>query len=325
MLVLAFIGGLILNVMPCVLPVLTLKLFSLVKQKDITTGERHLAAIAYTAGGLLCLNCFALAVVLLQSFGNQVGWGFQFQEPMFVIVLATIVFVFALSLLGVFELPTPGGGGSGSTGKGWMGHLVSGFFVTLIATPCSAPFLGSALGFAFTLPAWGIFLFFSVAALGLASPFLLIGFVPALLRFLPRPGPWVDVFKKIMGFALIATSVWLMDVIASLTGQAGLVGFLAFLTFASVAAWIFGKWGNPVASAKSKWASLAVAVLLVFGGGKWWLVTEVAAEPDPAAQVFRTEGFDFSGKIPWQPFSNENVEKVRQAGKPGFIDFTADW
>jgi thiol:disulfide interchange protein DsbD len=323
---LAFLGGLLLNVMPCVLPVLTFKLFSLVGQKNVATGARRSAAVAYTGGVLLCLNAFAIIVVILRSLGRQVGWGFQFQEPGFVIALTTLIFVFALSLLGVFQIPAMATGAAAQASRhhGWLGHLMTGLFVTLVATPCSAPFLGSALGYAFTLPAWGIFLFFSVAALGLAFPFLVIGFVPALFRFMPKPGAWLEVFEKVMGFTLLATTVWLIDTIATLTGQEGVIGFLAFLTVVALGGWIFGKWGSGIASGHARFLSLATAVVLAGIAGKTFLVTAIA-RANPVAVTFKTGGLDFNDKIPWQPFSEENVATVRKERKPGFIDFTADW
>jgi len=326
MLGLAFLGGLLLNVMPCVLPVLTLKLFSLVGQKDVPSAARQGAAFAYTAGVLICLNAFAGVVIVLRSLGRQVGWGFQFQEPAFVIALTTLIFVFALSLLGVFQIPAMATGVASQAGRkhGLSGHLMTGLFVTLVATPCSAPFLGTGLGFAFTLPSWGILLFFSAAGLGLAFPFLVIGFVPVLFRFLPKPGPWLEVFEKIMGFTLLATAVWLIDTIATLTGQAGVIGFLGFLTAVSVGAWVFGKWGSEIATPRARLLSLGIAVALSVIAGKVFLVTEIA-QGEGGTASFRAEGLDYSRRVPWQPFSQEGVAAVRNLKKPGFIDFTADW
>jgi thiol:disulfide interchange protein len=323
----AFLGGLLLNVMPCVLPVLTMKLVGLVEQKDLAAGARRAGALAYTAGVLWCLGAFAGAIVILQRMGKAVGWGFQFQEPGFVIALTTLIFVFGLSLLGVFHIPAMATGAAARAGRahGTMGHLFTGLLVTLVATPCSAPFLGTGLGFALKLPAWGVFLFFGVAGLGLAFPFLLVGFVPALLRFLPKPGPWLPVFEKFMGFTLIATAVWLTGTIGKLTGQEGLTGFLAFLTAVSLGAWIFGRWGSEIASGRARLLSLAVAVALSVAAGKLFLVTEPPPRGPAAAAPFRTEGLDYNGRIPWQPFSEEAVAAIRGAGKPGFIDFTADW
>jgi thiol:disulfide interchange protein len=326
MLGLAFLGGLLLNVMPCVLPVLTLKLFGLVGQKNVTPGARRAGSLAYAAGVLLCLNGLALAVVILRSLGNQVGWGFQFQSPGFVIALTTLIFVFALSLLGVFEVPAMGTrvASTASRQHGWVGHLMTGLFVTIVATPCSAPFLGTGLGFALTLPAWGVFLFMSAAGLGLALPFLTIGFIPALFRFLPKPGPWLEPFERVMGFLLIATAVWLLDTIATLTGPSGVIGFLAFLTAVSFGAWVFGKWGSEVETPRSRLLSISFAVILSVVAGKMFLVTKVA-EVQAGETAFRTEGLEYGKKLPWQPFNEENVAALRSRRKPGFIDFTADW
>jgi cytochrome c biogenesis protein CcdA len=323
----AFLGGWILNIMPCVLPVLTLKLFSLVNQKTITDGQRKAAALAYTGGALACLEILAVVVVVLRSFGKLVGWGFQFQEPVFVLVLATLIFVFALSLLGVFQIPALGTGAAAKAGRqhGWSGHLMTGFFVTVVATPCSAPMLGSALGYALTLPPLLILLFFAVVGLGLASPFLLIGFVPSLLRVLPKPGPWLEVFEKIMGFVFLGTAVWLIDTFGSLTGQAGMTGILAFLIAVALGCWILGKWGSEVASGRARLVSLAAAVLISAAAGRQFLVTKIEETKPVAGAGIRIEGLSFDGKIPWQPFSDENVAAVRAARKPGFIDFTADW
>lgn len=326
MLGLAFVGGLLLNVMPCVLPVLTLKLFSLVGQKHVTPGTRRVAALAYTAGVLLCLNALAVAVVVLRALGKEVGWGFQFQSTPFVMALTTIIFVFALSLLGVFEVPAMGAGiASQATRKhGWIGHLMTGLFVTVVATPCTAPFLSTGIGFAFTLPGWGVFLFLSAAGLGLALPFLVIGWVPALFRFLPKPGAWLGPFQKVMGFILIGTAVWLIDTIATQTGPDGVIGFLAFLTAVSFGAWVYGQWGSDIAPPRSRLLAIGFAIAISVVAGKRFLVTK-AAEAGAGGAALKTEGLDFAREIPWQPFSEENVAALRKAGKPGFIDFTADW
>ncbi len=321
----AFLGGFILNIMPCVLPVLMNKLGSLVKQKDLSAGSKRQAALAFTAGVLVCLDAFGVGVVVLRSLGKLVGWGFQFQEPLFVISLATLIFVFALSLLGVFNVPALATGAAAQVARkeGLGKHFFSGLFVTLLATPCSAPLLGTAMGYAFTLPPWGILLFFTVVGLGLAFPFLLVGFVPALLRFMPRPGAWMEVFERATGFILLVVVVWLADTIGSLTGLRGMTGFLAFLTAVAFGAWIVGRWGNEVAPRRSRLLSLAAAALLAVVAGKTFLVTQI--EKAEAAGGFRTEGLDYAAKIPWQPFSEANVAAVRQQRKPGFIDFTADW
>ena len=326
-LLLAFFGGMLLNIMPCVLPVLSLKLFSLVEQSDITSRQQKIAGLAYSGGIIASFLVLALGVIILQtSFGLNVGWGFQFQYPGYVIGLATIVFVFGLSLLGVFEVPTIGANKADelSQKEGWLEYFMIGVFATLLATPCSAPFLGTGIGFAFTLPPAGILLFFSIAGLGLAFPFLLVAFVPAFFKFLPEPGAWMNTFKHVMGFTLMATTVWLIDVLGAQTGMAGVTGFLSFLTVVGISCWIFGTWGSIIASTKSQITSFLIAVALSTGAGFFFLTTEFA-EPEAAAELSTADALDFSTEVPWQPFSDENIEALKADKKAIFIDFTADW
>jgi thiol:disulfide interchange protein/DsbC/DsbD-like thiol-disulfide interchange protein len=329
MLGMAFIGGAILNIMPCVLPVLTLKLYSLVEQKDVGDAVRRSAGLAYTAGIVVSFLLLALVVVVARgTFDMQLGWGFQFQYPAYVAVLATIVFVFGLSLFGVFEVPTPGANqaATASSKEGLMGYFLTGVFTTLLATPCSAPFLGTGMGFAFGLPSWGIGLFFGVAGLGLASPFLIIAFVPFMMRFMPRPGAWMETFKHLMGFTLMATTIWLLDVLGAQIGIDGLVRFVLFLLAVGVGSWIFGHWGGPTESGGRQLTSFAIGS--VFAGLVGWQVIDLAfAEPDcdPDAGASVSAGnLDFAEGIPWQPFTEERVASF--SGKSTvFIDFTADW
>jgi thiol:disulfide interchange protein/DsbC/DsbD-like thiol-disulfide interchange protein len=325
MLLMAFFGGVLLNIMPCVLPVLSLKIYSLVEQSDAGIGEQRKAGLGYTIGVLLSFLALGGTVIVLRSvMGLQVGWGYQFQAPEYVIALATLVFVFGLSLFGVFEVPAFGAS-SMSTAQdreGMWGHILTGAFATLLATPCSAPFLGTGMGFAFTLPSWGILLFFGVAGLGLAAPFLCVAYVPALARFLPKPGAWMETFKQFMGFTLMATTVWLIDVLGAQTGSAGAVGFVAFLLFVSAGCWVLGRWGGPIATDRAKLVSLLVAVGLSAVGATTFLVTEFASPEQVDVGDVKAD-LDFSEEVPWQPFTEARVAAL--SGKPVFIDFTADW
>ncbi len=332
MLGLAFVGGVLLNIMPCVLPVLTLKLYSLVEQADISAGDRRIAGVAYTGGILASFLALALVVVLLQqSFDLSVGWGFQFQYPGYVIALGTIVFVFALNLFGVFEIPVFGATqmSEASDKEGVLGYFLTGAFATLLATPCSAPFLGTGMGFAFTLPAWGIVLFFLIAGLGLAFPFLIIAFVPALFRLMPRPGAWMDTAKQFLGFTLIATTIWLADVVSSQTGREGGTGFLIFLVAVALGAWIFGRFGGITATGRRQALTLGIAVVIAAFTGRKVLKTTLAVPEDcdtpvvAAADLAADGALDFSEEIPWRPFSEAQVDALR--GTAMFIDFTADW
>jgi thiol:disulfide interchange protein/DsbC/DsbD-like thiol-disulfide interchange protein len=326
MLMLAFFGGVLLNIMPCVLPVLSLKIYSLVEHSDAGSGERRKAGIGYTIGVLASFLALGGTVVVMKTvLGMQLGWGYQFQSPAYVIALATIVFVFGLSLFGVFEVPAFGASkmSQAQNKEGMVGHILTGAFATLLATPCSAPFLGTGMGFAFTLPSWGVLLFFGVAGLGLAAPFLVVAYVPALAKFLPKPGAWMDTFKQFMGFTLIATTVWLVGVLAVQTGVDGAMGFLAFLMVVSMGCWILGRWGGPIASDKAKVVSLLVALVISILAGWNFLETEYAEEGACADDGTVQTSLDFSEEVPWQPFSEERINAL--AGKTVFVDFTAEW
>ncbi|MGB0641523.1 MAG: protein-disulfide reductase DsbD family protein, partial [Myxococcota bacterium] len=326
MLLLAFLGGVLLNIMPCVLPVLSLKIYSLVEHSDAGAGERKKAGVGYTIGVLASFLALGGTVIVMKSvLGMDLGWGYQFQSPAYVIALATIVFVFGLSLFGVFEVPAFGASkmSQAQNKEGMLGHILTGAFATLLATPCSAPFLGTGMGFAFTLPSWGVLLFFGVAGLGLAAPFLLVAYVPALAKFLPKPGAWMDTFKQFMGFTLVATTVWLVGVLAVQTGADGAMGFLAFLMVVSMGCWIVGRWGGLVASDKSKVISLLVAVSISTLAGWKFLETEYAEEEGCADDAAVQTTLDFSEEVPWQPFSEERIAAL--AGKTVFVDFTAEW
>jgi thiol:disulfide interchange protein DsbD len=326
MLGMAFVGGLILNIMPCVLPVLTLKLYSLIEQVDIDQAEQKKAGLAYTAGILASYLALAIVVLVMQIvLGQNIGWGFQFQYPPYVAALATLVFVFGLSLFGVFELPALGADSASQAAdkEGVVGYFMTGVFATLLATPCSAPFLGTAIGFAFSQPAAIVVVFFLVAGLGLASPFLLIAWVPALFKLMPQPGAWMDTFKQLMGFSLIATTLWLVSVLSSQITLGGLIGFLVFLATTAVSAWIFGNWGGLGASGLKQIGALVVAVLVSIGGGMYWL------DMTPAMHM------QVDGEGGWRAFSPaarasllnryRGGEDPMFKGKAAFLDFTAEW
>ena len=326
MLLLAFVGGMLLNIMPCVLPVLTMKLYSLVEQRDISASERRTAGISYSAGIVASFLLLALAVVVLRvSFDQQVLWGFQFQYPAYVAGLAAIVWLFGLSLFGVFEVPALGANraAEASAQEGASGYFLTGVFATLLATPCSAPFLGTGMGFAFSLPTAGVVLFFAVAGLGLAAPFLAIAMVPALYRFLPRPGAWMDAFKQLMGFTLVATTLWLVDVLMAQIGSERGIGFLAVLLVLSMSAWVFGRWGAPTRSIQSQLLALAAALLIAAVGAWAFLDLEMAEEPGVQGAEVAVDDLDFSEAIPWLPFAEQRLDEL--AGRTVFVDFTADW
>ncbi len=321
----AFLGGLVLNIMPCVLPVLTMKLYSLIGQVNTSPAERRAAGYAYSAGILVSFLALAGALIVIKLvLGEQVGWGFQSQSPIYNMVLVTIVFAFGLSMFGVFEVPAFGANraAAASAKTGTAGYFLTGVFATLLATPCSAPFLSVGMGFGLALPPAGILLFFAVAALGLAFPFLLIALIPALYRFLPRPGAWMDTFKHLMAFCLMATAVWLVHILGGQLSRDAVTGMLAFLFFVALALWVLGRFGSPIEEPRRQVIVALVSLTIAVGGGASWLSTE--AKPSFTAAVdLDSKDLDFSDEIPWQPFSQAQVESL--AGETLFIDFTADW
>src|SRR5690606_10328334 len=226
-LALALLGGLILNLMPCVLPVLSIKLLAAVGHGGRESGAVRLSFLASAAGILTSFLLLAGAAIAVKSAGLTVGWGIQFQQPLFLAAMALLVTLFALNLFGLFEITLPGwlgaaaqGPGSGPAGHSVAGHFLTGAFATLLATPCSAPFLGTAVGFALSRGAVEILAVFAALGLGLAAPYLLVAAAPALATRLPRPGPWMITLRRLLGIALAATAIWLLSVLAAQLGWA---------------------------------------------------------------------------------------------------------
>jgi len=311
-LVFAFLGGLILNLMPCVLPVLAMKAVAMTRAGDSAKRE----GIAYTLGAMATFAALAGVLLALRGGGSALGWGFQLQEPGFVAVMAAIVLALGLMLSGVF---TVGGGvmgfGQGLTARGdWLGSFFTGALAVVVATPCTAPFMGSAMAFAVTQPAIASLAVFEALALGLAAPFLLISLVPAAARLIPKPGAWMDTFKQILAFPMYGTAAWLLWVLTQQTGPDGIAAALAALTLTALAAWGFGhaqRGGAKVASA----GLAAVAALASVA-----LITQVVAAPRLTATASAADG-----ALATEPFSEERLAALRAEGRPVFVNFTAAW
>jgi thiol:disulfide interchange protein DsbD len=323
-LLLALVGGVILNVMPCVLPVLSLKVMSFVSHAGEDRGVQVRLGLTFAAGVLASFLALALVVIALQAAGDQLGWGFQFQNPAFVVVMAAIVFAFGLSLFGVFEILLPVQMGGGGKGGAYAESFLNGILATALATPCTAPFLGTALGFAFTQPAWAILAIFVMIAVGLSLPYVLLSLNPAWLRFVPKPGAWMDRFKQGMGFLLMATLVWLLWVLGQQIGLDGLVQVMAFLLVLGFALWLYGSMLNLSSSSTRRSVVWGLVLVLVVGG--WWqfLRTPLSSEAIAANTAGATTGHS-DGDIVWQPFTVETLEAEVAAGNTVFIDFTAAW
>ncbi len=316
-LALAFLGGLILNAMPCVLPILSLKIFGLVQ--SAAGGRREIARgmLATSAGMLISFWALAAAAIAARSAGAAVGWGVQFQQPGFVAFLAAIVVLFSLNLWGVFEIPLPArlariGGAEGR--EGTAGHFVSGLFATLMATPCSAPFLGAALGFALAQSAGTIVATFTAVGLGMSLPYLLVAAVPSIARFLPKPGVWMETLKGTMGFLLAASAVWLFFVLSSQVSPQTLALLQLALLGLALIVWLGSRGRHGLLR------PAAGVVLLVAIAGTVWL----AGSAGGAGASVRT-GEAAQKLIPWVPFDRAQAETLAQGGQAVFVDVTADW
>lgn len=321
----AFLGGLILNIMPCVFPVIALKILGFVQQSRESPARVLQHGLIYTAGVLASFLALAVMVIVVQQAGGAASWGMQLQSPQFSVILTAVIVLVALNLFGVFEV-NPGGRTLTVVSKlagreGHAGTFFTGALATVLATPCTAPFLAPALGFAFTQPPPMILLFFITVGLGLAAPYIVLSWRPAWLRFLPRPGVWMERFKVAMGFPMLATAVWLFSFTAKRFGDRGPLWLGLFLVGLALAAWVWGEFVQRGRTRKG-WAA-AVAVALVVAGYFGALERELnwrrpatASASAPAAK---------HGGIAWQPWSPEAVEAARAAGRVVLVDFTADW
>ncbi|MBI5383498.1 MAG: thioredoxin family protein [Verrucomicrobia bacterium] len=321
----AFLGGLILNIMPCVLPVIALKILGFVNQSREAPGRVRRLGVIYTLGVLASFLVLAGAVIAVQQAGHKASWGMQFGNPIFLVVLTTLVTLVALNLFGVFEV-TLGGGAMGAAAElagqeGGAGAFFNGVLATALATPCTAPFLSIALGFAFTQPATVIVLMFLAVGAGLALPYLVLSWQPAWLRFLPKPGAWMEKFKIGMGFPMMATAVWLFTLAQGHYGKRSWwLGF--FLVLVALAAWVYGEFLQR-GRARRGLAWGVFGFLLLFGYGyamesqlRWRSPVE-----ETAAAILK----ESPDGIAWEAWSRAAVDKARADGRVVFVDFTADW
>lgn len=319
-LLLAFTGGLILNLMPCVFPVLGIKIMGFVGQAGESKGKIVAHGLTFSAGVLLSFWTLAGVLLLLRSGGSQLGWGFQLQSPGFVLILTLLLFGFALNMSGLFEVGQSAVGvGSNLTAKsGLSGSFFSGVLATVVATPCAAPFLAPALGAALALPALGSFAVFTFIALGLASPYLILSLFPALLRWLPKPGAWMETFKQVMSFLLYATVAYLVWVLAGQLTESGgytvfsLLKVLLALVGLALALWVYGRWTafHLPKSTRLK-GTIASIILLVASLGLGFSGTSKAGNAEYP--------------IVWETWEPGKAEALASEGKVVYVDFTARW
>ena len=325
----AFLGGIILNLMPCVLPVMSLKVMSFVKMAGQSRSLTMKHGLVFSFGVLLSFWILASIMLMLRTYGQAVGWGFQLQEPLFVVILASLLFVFALSLFGVFEWGVFLASWAGQTqadtvhkSTGYTGSFFNGVLATAVATPCTGPFLGSAVGFAVTLPVWQSMMIFSSLGLGMSFPYLLLAAFPSCLRFMPKPGAWMETFKQLMGFILLATVLWLMWVFSAQTDAFSLICFLAGLLCFSIGAWIYGRGCTPATARKKQLFAYAVVALFIFAGCKAILLPRASWYSQESGSISKSSGHEWNG---WEEFSPQRLAQLRLEGKPVLIDFTAKW
>ncbi len=321
----ALLGGLLLNLMPCVFPVLSLKALALLESRDRTRAEQRHHGYAYSLGVVLSTVSVAALLLALRAGGEALGWGFQLQSPVFVAVLAYVIFVLGLSMSGVigFGNQWMGVGQSLTRGHGYAGSFFTGVLAVVVASPCSAPFMGTALGYALTQPTAMALAIFAVLGLGLALPFLLVGLFPRLGIWLPRPGVWMETFKQLMAFPLYLTAIWLVWVLARQEGADATGLALIGMLLLALGLWARGRW--PQAR-----SALALLVVCVIGAG--WLLTQPALNRAP--QLDTTHSGTAQGDTVQpahlaagavQPYSAATLTALRKQGRTVFVNFTADW
>jgi thiol:disulfide interchange protein/DsbC/DsbD-like thiol-disulfide interchange protein len=311
----AVLGGMLLNLMPCVFPVLSLKVMGFARHRN--DRRAHLASgLAYTAGVVLSFVALAGLMLALRAGGEQIGWGFQLQSPAVIAALAALFTLIGLNLAGVYEFASvlPGSWAAARARHPLVDSLLTGVLAVAVASPCTAPFMGASLGMAATLPAVQALLVFAALGLGMALPYLAASAWPPLARALPRPGAWMVHFKVLMAFPMFATVVWLVWVLGQQTGIDGAAALLGTLVALAFAAWALGSHGL---GARAR-AGFGATALLVLAAALAWSVPALST---PAPALAATASAD----EPWQPWSAERVAQLQAEGRPVFVDFTAAW
>ncbi|MES2983041.1 MAG: thioredoxin family protein [Verrucomicrobiota bacterium] len=308
-----FIGGLILNLMPCVFPVIGLKIMGFVQQAGENRRSIALHGISFASGVLASFAVlsgilFAARTAAIKDGSALKGWGYQLQDPNVVVVLVLLMFILGLNMFGLFEMGTSATsvGGKLQNKSGHTGSFFSGVLATVVATPCSAPFLGVAIGATMALPAVQFFTGFTAMALGLALPYLVLSIFPSLIDKLPRPGAWMESFKQAMSFLLFGTAGYLLWVYSGLIGQEYLLSPIFGLCLIAIAGWVYGRWHLPHRSKKARIFALTVSIISICAG------ILLTLPPKPST-------------IEWQPWSEEKTETLISEGTPVYIDFTAQW
>jgi len=319
----ALAGGLILNLMPCVFPVLSLKVLSFASNSGAAHSQQRLHGLAYTAGIVVTFMVLASVLLALRAGGEAVGWAFQLQSPWFVALLIYLFFVIGLSLSGVYEFGTGfmGAGGSLASAPGYKGSFFTGVLATVVASPCTAPFMGAALGFALSQSWLVAMTVFAFLGLGMALPFLVLSFSPALLKYMPRPGAWMITFKEFMAFPMYATVLWLLWVLGQQTGVNGMAAVVGSCLMLAFGLWLLRM--RTVAGPFWRTANALVAAALVLTVA--YTLQSSILETRQFSAVAGAEGEEVYGEERFEPFSAARLGELQAAGQPVFINMTAAW
>ncbi len=314
----AFLGGVLLNLMPCVFPVLSLKVLAFVEHAagDRRRMRRH--GLAFGAGVVLSFLALAGVLMAVRAAGSQVGWGYQLQSPLIVALLIFLMFAIGLNFLGMLEVGNSLTrlGGIGANDTGYRGSFLTGVLAVVVATPCTAPFMGAAVGTALVRPAAEGLSVFAGLGVGMAAPYMVLSSWPALLKRLPRPGRWMETLKQALAFPMFAVAVWLFWVLGLQTGMGAATRVLFALLVFAFGGWLYQR--SQGTRARGRTVARVVAVLALVGGAGWGLASAHAAGAAAPANAVDADAA-------WTPFTPDVVASFQAQGRPVFVDFTAAW
>ena len=318
----AFLGGAILNLMPCVLPVLSIKVFSLIEHAGSDPSKRFIHGLMYSVGVILSFIALAIALMGLRSLGEEVGWGFQLQDPFFITFLIMLFFLLGLNMLGLFEIGSSFArlsNASISNRSDWLGSFATGILAAVVGAPCVGPFIGGVSGIALQVDTGLGVLIFAMIGFGMAFPFLILSWVPGLLRFLPKPGAWMVRFRQVMGGVLILSTAFLIWVVKQSVSFDGVLLVFVLLLFILLAGYLLGRWGRISESkATQRWAKLASLVLILVPGFIVGQHLDQLYDKAASKDIVYEDGV-------WEKWSESSVRAALDSGQGVFIDFTASW
>ncbi|MDX2107875.1 MAG: protein-disulfide reductase DsbD family protein [Candidatus Melainabacteria bacterium] len=327
---LAMVGGFILNFMPCVLPVIAIKILSFMEQADESPARVRQLGLVFSSGVISAFLALALVVVAIRAAGNSVGWGTQFQNPLFLIVMCVIVLILALSLFGLFYFSFDAGQDKLDTlakREGMVGTFFKGVLATTLSTPCTAPFLGAAMGFAFAQSNLVVIGIFFAAGLGMSLPYIVLTAKPDWMKFLPKPGAWMEKFKESMGFVLLGTVVWLLSVLSSQVGSEGIMWVSFFLLAVSLSSWISGRFIDLSSSTKRKIVVLSISLAISLIAGYICLIDKpIVMSALQGKPIYKSGGSEANSEgSNWILFTPERLDQELAKKQTILLDFTADW